>query len=124
MYQNQYCRFDNLSNELTCVSLACGDFYEDALVEEGGSVAIVQSPVDSHNISEIDLFGQLHGQINLPQIQVESFTFNADYSRLIVVAEPNLYLAYFASDVLFSYGFEQTHPGQLTRIYASCDKLC
>ncbi len=60
----------------------------------------------AHNISDIDLFGQLHGQINLPQIQVEGFTFNNDYSQLIVVAEPNLYLTYFASDVVFSNGFE------------------
>ncbi len=78
-------------------------------MEEGGaegSVAIVKSPVDSHNISDIDLFGQLNGQINLPQIQVEDFTFNADYPQLIVVAEQNLYLTYFASDVLFSHGFE------------------
>lgn len=63
VHQNKYCRLDNQLNELFCGSLACGDceditfmglngdFYEYAIVEEGGSegsVIIVQSPITTH----------------------------------------------------------------------------
>ncbi len=65
VHQNQYCRYDSQLTEQFCGSLACGDcegitfigangnFYEYALVEEGGaegSVIIVQSPMNTHNI--------------------------------------------------------------------------
>ncbi|TDR20492.1 SdiA-regulated domain-containing protein [Marinicella litoralis] len=59
-----------------------------------------------HKLSDIDLSGVLHGQIELPQAQVEGFTFNADFTQLLVVAEPNLRQIYYASDVIFSDGFE------------------
>ncbi len=60
----------------------------------------------AHNISDIDLSGNLFGQLNLPEIQVEGFTFNQDYSQLIVVAEPNNHQIYHSSDVIFVTGFE------------------
>ncbi|MGJ8662619.1 MAG: SdiA-regulated domain-containing protein [Marinicella sp.] len=60
----------------------------------------------AHNISEINLAGHLLGQIDLPQIQVEGFTFNHDFNQMIVVAEPNVHLIYYASDLIFRDGFE------------------
>ncbi len=69
--QDRYCRLDNQFNELFCGVLSCGDceditylgtngqFYEYAIVEEGGSegsVYIVQSPFETHSI-RIDLPG-------------------------------------------------------------------
>lgn len=63
----------------------------------------------AHNLSEIDLLGVLHGQIDLPQIQVEGFTFNADFEQLIMVAEPNLYQIYYATEVIFIDGFESVN---------------
>jgi uncharacterized protein YjiK len=59
-----------------------------------------------HSISDVGLDGMLHGQIELPQIQVEGFTFNHDCSQLVMVAEPNLYQIYHAQDVIFIDDFE------------------
>lgn len=61
----------------------------------------------AHNISDIDLTGQLLDQLELPQNQVEGFTFNADFTLLITVAEPNSYQIYYAlSDLISADGFE------------------
>ncbi len=60
----------------------------------------------AHNISDIDLSGNLFGQLSLPAIQVEGFTFNQDYTQLIMVAEPNNHQIYYSSDVIFMTGFE------------------
>ena len=227
VHQSSYCRLDNNLNEIFCGSLACGDcedilflglngdFYEYAIVEEGGSqgsVVIIQAPIDTHNlrfdqidtqlltyaateggdsgegvaynpanqtfyvciedpnmqilsftrpnntndvsyengslsvnevlsttqlnsilgpsadlsscyfneltgrlwlmshtahnISDVDLSGNLIEQLTLPQGQVEGFTFNNSFTELIVVSEPNNHQIYFAIDSLFSSGFE------------------
>lgn len=60
----------------------------------------------AHTIIDVDLAGQLYGQINLPQIQVEGFTFNQDFSELIVVAEPNNHQIYHSNEVIFADDFE------------------
>jgi len=60
----------------------------------------------AHNISDIDFSGVLHGQIELPVSQFEGFTFNHDFSQLIVVSEPNLYQVYHAADLIFEAGFD------------------
>ena len=79
VHQNKYCRLDNSLNELFCGSLACGDcedisylgvngeFYEYAIVEEGGSegsVIIAQSPMATHNV-------------RLDQISTQTLTYAA-----------------------------------------------
>lgn len=227
VHQDKFCRLDSNFNELFCGSLACGDcedisylgingdFYEYAIVEEGGSegsVIIVQAPIatnnirldqnstqsltyaataggdsgegvaydainnifyvciedpdmqvlafnrpmnnndatysdgslivteilssiqlnsilgafadlsscyfnhqtgrlllmsdTAHNLSDVDLSGNLMDQISLPDQQVEGFTFNAAFDQLIIVSEPNNYQVYFSSDVIYSNGFE------------------
>lgn len=58
------------------------------------------------NISDIDLNGVLFDQLDLPQGQLEGFTFNSDFRQLIVVREPRDYQVYFSSDMLFSSSFE------------------
>ncbi len=60
----------------------------------------------AHNLSDVDLSGNLIDQIDLPDQQVEGFTFNASFDKLIIVSEPNDYQIYFSSDVLFANGFE------------------
>jgi len=58
------------------------------------------------NISDIGLNGSLFDQLDLPSGQVEGFTFNSDFNQLIVVREPRDYQIYFASDTIFTSGFE------------------
>ena len=60
----------------------------------------------AHNISDVDLSGNLIEQLTLPQGQVEGFTFNSNYSEIIIVSEPNNHQIYFATDEIFSSGFE------------------
>ena len=60
----------------------------------------------AHNISDVDLSGNLIHQLELPIGQVEGFTFNNDFNELIVVSEPRHYQIYFATDKIFSHGFE------------------
>ncbi len=63
----------------------------------------------AHTIIDVDLSGNLVDQLILPQGQVEGFSFNNDYSELIVVIEPNNHQIYFASvenDTVFVNGFE------------------
>jgi len=60
----------------------------------------------AHNISDVDLSGNLIDQLELPVGQVEGFTFNHDYNEMIVVSEPRNHQIYFATDVIFSDGFE------------------
>ena len=60
----------------------------------------------AHNISDVDLSGNLIDQLDLPVGQVEGFTFNNDFNQLIVVSEPRNHQIYYATDVIFSDGFE------------------
>ena len=64
----------------------------------------------AHNLSVIDFQGNLHEQLTLPDRQVEGFTFNEDFSQLVVVTEPRDYQTYTADieviDLIFVDGFE------------------
>ncbi len=60
----------------------------------------------AHRIIDVDLTGQLFAQLDLPQNQVEGFTFNADFNQLITVSEPNNHQIYHGSDVIFANGFQ------------------
>lgn len=60
----------------------------------------------AHNISDVDLSGNLMDQLDLPVGQVEGFTFNNDFNELIVVSEPRNHQIYYVTDVIFSDGFE------------------
>ena len=60
----------------------------------------------AHNISDVDLSGNLIEQLELPIGQVEGFTFNADFNQLIVVSEPRNHQIYYATEIVFRNGFE------------------
>jgi uncharacterized protein YjiK len=74
----------------------------------------------AHNISDIDLQGNLHQQLTLPDQQVEGFTFNQDFSQLVIVAEPNNYQTYSAQstgdDLIFANDFEDVFFTELTKL--------
>ncbi len=59
------------------------------------------------NISDVDLSGTLFDQIDLPDRQVEGFTFSADFKQLIVVTEPRDFQIYTNSDTIYSNSFEE-----------------
>lgn len=92
------------SSQLTAILGAGADLSSCTFNEETGRLLLLSDI--AHKLIDVDLSGQLFDQLELPDGQVEGFTFNDDFTQMVVVREPRDYQLYFAVGALFSDGFE------------------